>query len=263
VRRFIIAAAVLPVVVVTGVAYAATNFNSYTAGLSSTPSKAGTAKKPVGIGLNQSYAATSLVAGKAAGPLTDIKLTVYGVKANPAGFKTCSFALINAAHNDTGCPKGSMIGQGNTTAILGTKAPDRKALFPCNPRLDVFNAGGGKLVEFFVNTSTPGSAHYCNSIPTGATPPFVATMKQVGKNIVIDTPLPPYVSTNVTGAFYGSLVKQVVTFKASTKVKGKTVSFLTSVGCKSGKRPWNYQFTATDGTTTTVANVAGSAKCSK
>ena len=45
--------------------------------------------------------------------------------------------------------------------------------------------------------------------------PYPGFVKQQGKNQVTDVPLPPFVSTKVAGVpnFYGSLIKEVLTFK--------------------------------------------------
>ena len=260
-RRTIILASAL-FALVAGVAYAA-GLNTYTAALKWTPTKAGTAKAPVPIAFNEVFAAKSDDSSKNAAPLTDIKLTEYGVTSNYKYFPTCTDAQISAAHNDAGCPKAALVAQGPVTAILGPKDRSMGTSFACNPLLDVWNGGGGKLVFFFVTTLSPGSKYYCHGIPTGTTPPYDGTVKYSGKNLIQDTPLPPTVSTNVASAFYGSLVKQNLTFfKKSVKVKGKSYPFLQSIGCKSGKRPWSVKFTATDGSTTESKTVSGTAHCS-
>jgi hypothetical protein len=261
-RRTLILTTALFAVIAVGVAYAGT-LNSYTASLTFSPNKAGSAAKPVALGFNEKLSAKNKTSGKNAAPLTDIKLTLYGLKSNFKYFPTCTYAQISAAKNDAGCKKGALVAQGPVTAILGPKTLDPSGSFQCNPLLDVWNGGNGQLVFFFVTTGTPGSAHYCNGITTGTTPPYVGTVKQAGKNLIQDTPLPPTVSTNVVGVFYGSLVLENLTWKKlSVKAGGKSYPYLESVGCKAGKRPWTVAYTATDGSTTTTDKISGAAKCS-
>ena len=68
----------------------------------------------------------------------------------------------------------------------------------------------------------------CGGLTTGAAAPYTATVKQVGKYMVQDTPLPPDVSTragNLKG-IYGSLIAEHLNWKnLTTKVKGKTVGY--------------------------------------
>ena len=116
-------------------------------------------------------------------------------------FPTCSLAKIQAAKSDTGCPKGALVASGSITATLGpvtdtsTTSPQNA---PCNPLLDVWNAGQGKVVYFFVDQ---GPNHLCagGAVPTGFVGPFPGTVKTVGKNLVMNTPIPSYVSFPLTG----------------------------------------------------------------
>ena len=134
----------------------------------------------------------------------------------------------------------------------------------------MWNSGGGKLVFFFWSDTTPTSAHYCGGVPTGATPPYTGTIKNTsGKKLVIDVPLPSYVSSKVLGGpTWGSLVREQITWKKlSSKSHGKTHYFVSSIGCKSGKRQWKQQFTADftnpadTGGTNQSFTATGSAKC--
>ena len=136
---------------------------------------------------------------------------------------------------------------------------------PCNPLLDVWNAGQGKVVYFFVDQ---GPNHLCagGAVPTGFVGPFPGTIKTVGKTLVMDTPIPPYVSFPLTGVA-GSLTGEVLHWKKLTKKlkNGKTVAYGASVGCKSGKRPYSVTFTAKNGPGGQVQSdtVSASQKCSK
>ena len=49
--------------------------------------------------------------------------------------------------------------------------------------------------------------------------------------------------------------------KLTTKVGGKTVSFLSSVACKAGMRPWTVAYKYTNGTVNGTATVSGTSKC--
>jgi hypothetical protein len=251
-----------------GVAYAA--LNTYQAGLSFT-AKGGTPTKPVATGYTETLGAKNTTSGDRAGVLTDIKTTIYGLKADTKDFPTCSSTTILTGPKFNGnCPKASLIATGVVNAQIGgcpstspgCADPLAGNGAPCNPDLAVYNGGGGEEWFFF----TTHSATQCAGLKTGATAPYPGKISYKGKNMVIDVPLPPDVSTQVanTPGVYGSLTKEtlkVLTSKA--KVHGKTVWSLESIGCMHGKRPWSVSFTAVakaGAPKQTVTN-SGSAKC--
>lgn len=262
-RRIVVIATALAVLVGAVSAYAATSgFNTYGAKIQFAPNKAGSKKAPAPIAFTEKYVAGG-TGGNRTAPLTGIKTTIYGVSVNAKGFPTCSAAKIASAFTDAGCPKGALIATGAITAILGdvsnpsTSDPNQT---PCNPLLHAWNGGGGKIVFFFVDQAPQ---HTCGSLQTGQVPPFVGTVKQVGKNMVQNTPIPSYVSFPVSGV-EGSLTSETLHFlKVTRKVHGKTVAYSSSVGCKSGKRPYSVTFTAetAPGGTVQSGTVSGTQKC--
>ncbi len=255
-RRIAISFTAVVVLGAAAAAIAAAPFNTYTAALSFSPGKAGSAKKPVPTSVRQVLTATGTNGNRAA-PLTDLKSTIYGLKYDSAAVKaTCSFATVSAHSNDASCPKGALVATADVHALLGPANDPRanavdpttgkSAVTDCKPGLRVWNSGAGKLTFFFWTTTGIGSAHYCGGIQTGSTPPYPGTIKNAGKNLVIDVPLPSYVSNKVLGSpTWGSLVAETITWsKLSSKSHGKTHYFVSSVGCKSGHRPWTQKFTA-------------------
>jgi hypothetical protein len=244
-------------------AYAAGGFNNYAGTTMSFNKGVGTKSKPVGIGFTQSLVAKNNDATKAAAVLIDIKTKIYGLVSNAKKFPTCSGTKIAAQKSDTFCPKASKFAVGGVNSLLGDPTLALNNRVPCNPGLDVFNGGGGKLWFFF----TTNASHVCagGALHTGDTPPYPGTVKQQGKFEVVDVPLPPFVSTKVANQanFYGSLIKeQLKWFKVSTKVHGKTVFNNVSTGCQKGKRPWSVTFTSTtNGSDRSVQTVTGSSKC--
>jgi hypothetical protein len=245
-------------------AFAATGgINSYTATLKFSPNKAGSGKAPSATGFTQSYVANGTNGNRTA-PLTDIKTTIYGMVSDGKDFPTCSVAKIVAAGKDTVCQKGALVASGSITAILGPTADPSASdpnIVPCNPLLDVWNGGQGRLVFFFVDQAPN---HTCGPLQTGGVPPYLGTVKTVGKNMVQDTPIPSYVSFPITGV-EGSLTSLTLHWKnLSTKLKnGATVHYGASVACKGGKRAYTVAFTAesSPGGTPSVTAVPGVQKC--
>jgi hypothetical protein len=267
-RRVVVVATAFAVLIAAASAYAATGgFNSYTAKLTFGSNKTGSKSAPAAGGFTQKYVANG-TGGNRTAPLTDIKTTIYGLVSDGKDFPTCSLSKIQAAKSDTGCPKGALVATGSITALLGpANDPSATAtgIAPCNPLLDVWNAGQGKVVFFFVDVAPD---HLCagGAVPTGFVGPFPGTVKTVGKNLVMDTPIPSYVSFPLTGV-EGSLTGETLNWKKLTKKlkNGKTVAYGASVGCKNGKRPYSVKFTAENGPGGQQQSdtVSGSQKCGK
>ena len=253
-RRIIITATALTVLAAAAVAYAQTTSNTYTASFVFHEKGTGTRKKPVGVGFSEKLTAATATAGMRAAPLTDIKTTLTDMKVDLKGWPTCSAAKIIAAKNDTVCPKGALLASGGITAELGDNTLQGQGT-PCQPLLDAWNAGGGKVNFFFVVSGT----HQCGGLQTGATAPFTGTLVQSGSDVILDIPLPADVSTeaaNIPGT-YGSLTLETLNWpERSIKVRGKRVDWLQSTGCVQGSRPVSVAFTATDAAGETLTGSA-------
>jgi hypothetical protein len=267
-RRIVLIATALGVLVAAGAVYAATSnqINTYQASLKVAKVK-GTPSKPVPVGYTQDIKATGTNGNRTA-VLLDIKTKIFGLKesgAKGAGV-TCTLQQISAAHakGDAVCPKASQVASGFITAVLGMKNDFKAAGSACDPLLHVYNSGPGKLTFFFVDQ---GPKHLCLNgiVKTGSVGPYPATYKQQGKFLVVDVPVPPYVS--FPAGLAGSLVTEhLVWKKMSFKSNGKSVPSLASVGCQGSKRPNSATFTATlpapSGTgTPQSATVSNSSAC--
>jgi hypothetical protein len=262
-RRIVVVATAVAVLIAAASALAATGgLNTYTASLKFSPNKTGSGKSPSSMGFTQKYVASGTNGNRTA-PLTDIKTTIYGMVSDGKDFPTCSLAKIQAAKSDTGCPKGALVATGSITALIGplNDTSSSAPALPCDPLLDVWNAGQGKVVYFFVDKGS----HLCagGAVPTGFVGPFPGTIKTVGKNLVMDTPIPSYVSFPLTGQ-EGSLTSETLNWKNVSKklANGKTARFGASVACKGGKRPYSVAFTAESGGTSSTDTVSGTQKCS-
>jgi hypothetical protein len=261
-RRIMILGTALTAVLVAAsvaVAVAATGTNSYTAGFSYKPNKAGSKHKPASLGFTETLTATNNNSSDRAAPLTDIKTSIYGLKSNAKHFPTCNGNQMTAQKSDSFCNPKALVATGPVNAILGNSTL-QGAGTPCNPFLHVWNGGHGTLWFFF----TTGGQYQCAGLKTGATAAYAGHISQHGKYMVTDVPLPPDVSTSVANIpnFYGSLIKEVLTFKnLKTKFHHKTIGINESTGCLKGKRPTIVQFTATTPSGSQTETVNGSTKC--
>jgi hypothetical protein len=258
-RTAALAAAALVTLVLAGAALAA-SLNTYTASVTLKQNGAGSAKKPVALGLVATFAAAPATPGDAnADPLTNITLTLPKVTFHAAGFPVCSPATIAKARTDAHCPARALVATGPVSAALwGSSTPAMKG-YACDPVLDVWNAGAGKLTYFF---KIP-AGHTCAGLSTGAVAPWTGSLREVHGALVNDTPLPPDVSTNAGNiGLYSSLQGERLTFlKRTETVKHHTFAFLSSVGCEKGSRPYTVTYTATNGSVKQTSAVKGSARC--
>jgi hypothetical protein len=243
-RRILVVVTALAMLVVAGTASAATTqINNYTGTkLSFKPNKAGSKKKPTALGYTEALTAAG-VNGDRTAVLTDIKLKLYGIKETGKGFPTCSAAQITASPTfDASCPKGSMAATGSITAVLGAENDFTQPGSACDPLLHVYNAGQGKLTFFFVDTPT----HVClgGLLQTGSTPPWTATYKTQGKNLLVDIPVPSSISFPITGQAGSLETLNLNWIKQTKKINHKKVAEIASVACSHHSRPYSVTFNA-------------------
>lgn len=253
-RRITLIATAIGMLILAGVAYAATSqINTYTAKLTFKPKVAGTAKKPAAVGYTETLTAAGTNGNRTA-ILQDIKTKIYGLAVDQKDFPSCSLDKI-AATKGAGCPKGSLAATGYIHAEVGSPTDFKAGAAECDPGLNVWNSGPGKLTFYFVTTP----AHNCNAlgITTGGTPPYPGTVKKSGKFLVVNVPIPAAINRPLGLA--GSLKFEHLVFThQSKKVKGKTVQSLASVACQHGKRPYSVSFTANLPTTNQTQTVTKS-----
>ncbi|MFL5823458.1 MAG: hypothetical protein ACJ764_08465 [Solirubrobacteraceae bacterium] len=266
-RRFIISGAALAALVGGGVAFAASSdFNSYKATETFSPSAAGSPAHPSPFAVSEAWTAHGNN-GHNTAPLTRIVAKIYGEKTDAKDFPKCTAKMINSAGNSRGwnkvCPKGSLIGKGPVKSVF-VPASNASASNPpqCNPYLTIYNGGPGTYKGKPVNVQVfffeeypyaPGPQYSClnGAVKTGAAAAYngySTNASSANHNTwSIDIPLPPNVSTSAGGihGVYASLVKLNVTYgKLTKRVHGHVKAYGASIGCKNGKRPYSFTFYA-------------------
>lgn len=255
-RRIIIIGTAFAVLTGGGVALAAGNFDTFSATQTFSPNHAGSKAKPSPLGISEHWTAKGSTGGNAA-PLTKIVAKIYGLKYNGKDFPACTASQINQKNGNNGkwdnvCPTGSFIGGGpvkaKVTAPSGVGSGSN-----CDPELRIFNGGKNTQTFFFVDNpwkdkwGTVPSSDECAGATTGKScVAYTGKLSYQGPYAVLTIVLPPCASTDAAGLhLYAALQDLKVTYKKLTKkVHGKTVGYGESVGCKGGKRPWSFTFTA-------------------
>ncbi len=238
----------------------AASLNSYTSSVAARQSGAGTRRQPVALGLVVHLSAHTADAANAnAAPLTDLTLILPKVGFNSSAFPVCTVARIIAAQTDAGCPPGARVATGEVTAALWSPSEPTQTGTPCDPTLDVWNAGARRLTYFL---EIP-AGHGCSGLMTGAIPPWTGTLREVGTTLRIDIPLPASVSTDAGDlGLYAALESETLTFAKLTRTEGtRTTPFLESLGCVAGARPYTIKVSASDDGTPATATLRGSGRC--
>src|SRR5690348_175166 len=113
-RRVVISVVAVAVLAVAAVAYAQAQQNTYKVQGSASPTgKPGSKKKPVPVSVKFSYQVDE-ANGNQPSAIDRYKISFYGVRAvNGDKFPKCTADQISqAGNNDSGCPKGSLVGTG-------------------------------------------------------------------------------------------------------------------------------------------------------
>ena len=254
-KRFAVAAMVMAAMLV-GATSAFAAVNNYNATYKF-KGKPGTASKPAPLSFQQNIKVTPATPGSRAGLLHTIKTTISNVKVDTKGFPTCTAKQIAGASNfDKVCNKKALVAHGGIAAQLGGSDFTQPGQ-ACNPHLDVWNSGKGKLTFFFVSDASGKHSCLGGQIHTGQVGPFPASYKQQGKNLSVTIPIPNFVDQPVPSLF-GSLQGENLLWKSQT-VKGK--SDIVSTGCK-GKRKFTWAFNASlPGSGPETKKYKGSAAC--
>jgi hypothetical protein len=200
------------------------------------------------VSISEHWTVTGNGTNHNARPIAKVVVKQYGVQSFGQDFPTCTAAQINAAGNTKDwsvvCPKGSLIGGGPVEAELVSQTGAGRPV-ACNRYLDIHN--GGKRTEtffFVVGPQSPGGRYSCSIAKTGTScAAFSVGIKYANSVGTITIHLPPCVSPESLSGVYLSLRKLDVNYPDKTKGKGGH-TYLESMACKGGKRPYSTTFSA-------------------
>jgi hypothetical protein len=249
------------VLVVAGVAYAASNV--YTVQASISPTKSGTSKHPKAIGIHLTYNIRSSDPNALPRNVQKYKTFIQGILEKTNKFKACGTSRLNNPHQGPStCPKGSKIGSGY--AFVQATPSNRPLLkvyaHRCSLQVLIFNGGNHTLsLYLFSGNSVQGTAPCTPKRKQGFVETFTktssgltgtfsipATFRHVGSN--------PGTTWTITKLVLNEPVKKKT---ATHKVKGKTVKttigLFDSYSCPSnGQRQVKVTFTTVNGATSTA-----------
>lgn len=232
-KRFIPAGVAVACLASTATAFALqTTPSPVTVTAAATASKGmGTKQAPKGVGAGITTGATTSD-GSRPESAKELRSSWAGIVSNGKHFPKCTVDQIDMMQSDSTCPKGSLVAKGTLKAVIGPEADFDTPGANCVKEVRVYNAGANQATVLLV-----GSAADC--VGVGYLPPFPATWSKAGGidgGQTLVTPIPSNISHPLPGVL-GSTTQLTMNFmKQSVKFKGKKEFYLSSVGCKGGKR---------------------------
>ena len=252
-RKKVIAVTAMFVLGLAAYAYAQAQQNTYGVTASTSPTRAGTAKKHVPIGLKFGYTVGEAT-GRRPAVIKKYSIRFAGVYVNPSAAGTCKQSVIDSKGAD-GCPAKSIVGTGFIENQTGaTDNPNDKSI-ECNAKLSVINVGKMKAsiyVEGDPNQTDPRQ-RCAIQLASGIPAKFV---NRKGENS-LDFTVPDSLTHPGSPAISNAVVNVTSSIKKMTK-NGKGF-FESRGGCKKGKRRVRVIFTPETGPTATETTTI---KCS-
>lgn len=144
-RLLLPVAAIAGLLVPAGVAHGVTN--TYDVAASTSPTKAGTKKRPVPVAIRFAYTVGERD-GLRPSPVKRYRIFFRGLRVRHSGFRRCSFTRVSRDNSDRRCSRAARIGTGGVNTIIGdTNNPADQAL-RCFLTLRIYNAGPRRAVLF-------------------------------------------------------------------------------------------------------------------
>jgi len=234
-------AAIAAALIVAASALAAGQVNTYNVSAKTSPTTAGTAKKPVPISLTFDYTVGETNNLRPA-VVRQYSIQFNGVKVTTKGFKTCSATQINNAQGDSVCPTAAKVGAGTIQNTVGPTSDPTQQPAKCSLSLTLYNAANNHAT-LYIGASRGATPQTCAgaTIHNAIDATYIRNRAGTSLNFVV----PPSLLHPVPG------IDNAVTFvqsKINLLKKGKTAYYASAGGCKAKKRAVTVTFTQEDGT---------------
>lgn len=249
----ILAMAVAGLMVFAAVALAVQE-NEYTVSGKVTPTKAGTKKKPIPIGLDFGYTVSEKDGDRPA-LINKYSIHFAGLQVNSAVAKACTAEQIDRDQSDVNCPKGSLVGTGNVENKAGASADETADTIACHLDLRIHNGGNNHLTLFLSGGPSPNGPTDPKNCPLNVAKAIDARFvkRSNGTSLVFevdDTLLHPAEGFDNAVVFVESTIKKI-----TKTIGGKKRGFFESAGkCRGGKSQVKVTFRQVSGVKETVAS---------
>jgi hypothetical protein len=247
----LLSTAVIAVLALAAVAFAADNTYSVTG--SSSPHKAGSKSKPVPVSVNFNYTVGTTDSNTQPSAINKYKIDFFGVRAvNGDKFPKCTAASIEQTQSDANCPKKAVMGSGSIDAIVyPSNDPSSSTLIPCKQKFKFYNSGKGKAVLYLFPDPSADPNSNCGGLKT--VPPVpVNYVKGSGGGTALSFTVAPQVLHAAPGLTTAVRSVKSKINKVTVKKKGKTYGYYESVKCDGKNRPITVTFGTEAGQTSTA-----------
>lgn len=231
-----------------------TRTNTYNVTASTTPRTTGSTKAPKPVGVKFNYKVGEQNNNR---PIVIEKYSIRfsGLHTNGNSFPGCTAAQINAAGNDSGCPKGSAVGTGDVTNNVGAANNIADKSIVCFLKLTVYNSRNQKAALYL-----EGGPNATPSCPTEIAVAIDARFVRRGSATALEFTVPQSLKHPIAGLDNAVIDVKSSIKRITRKVNGKTKGFFEARGgCKAGSRDVTVVFTPESGPSATAQTKA---KCS-
>jgi hypothetical protein len=266
-KLWVIGAAAMLALALAAIAYAQQpeRTNSYTVSGSVSPTKAGSTRNPVPIGINFAYT-VSEQSGLRPSPVSRYSIRFRGVRQNSNLFPGCTFRKINNDQGSHNCPGRALLGRGTIVAHAGSESNRSDQSIVCPLNLEVWNSRQNKAAIYVVGgpNAPAGKTTSCRVNQNAA---LDANFVRRGNEVALEfnVPLVPFrqqLGTLNNKDDPNALEVSVVSVEANIprktrRFRGKRRGFFEGVGgCRGGSRIISVTFLNEDGKTGTAQDKA-------
>ena len=254
-RKKVVALTAMLTMAVAALAYAQAQTNTYSVSGSTSPTRAGTSKKPVNISVKFGYKVGEQ-SGNRPSPVKKYSIKFAGLRVNTAAFPKCSASTLESK-GPKGCASGSKVGSGFIKNATGAKDNPQDRSIECNAALSVYNAGNGKGVIYVAGSPSSTDPRTRCAIELAAPIPARYVRSNSGRDTALEFSVPqtllhplPTLDNAVTD------VNSTISGK-TRRYRGKSVSYFQSIGgCVRNRRNITVTFTPETGNSSRAQRLA-------
>lgn len=241
-RKVLALVAVLAIGGVTAAVAMAAQVNKYSVQGKVNPARSASKKHPLPIKLDFDFQ-VSEVSGNRPAPIKTYTIGFFGGADHGEAFPTCAASKINAAGNDSKCPKGSLVGGGVVKSFTGATSNEADKSIPCNLAMKLYNGGRHRLAIYLHGTPPDCAVSLSQAIDAR----FIKAFG--GKGTALQFTVPDNLRHPLPGLDLAVVDTTSTINKVTTKYHGKKIGFLDAEQTcpKSRKVPMQVTFTTETG----------------
>ncbi len=230
--------------------------NRYEVTGGTSPTKAGTKKRPVPVGVEFHF---TVARSRTAAPAVIRKYSIRfaGLNVNTGPFPKCAQSVIDE-QGSRGCPRGSLVGTGFIENATGrTDNPNDRSI-PCNAGLEVINLGNNRASIYVQGDPKQADPRRKCAVQLAAGIPARFVRQSGGRGTSLEFEVPESLRHPGTPNLSNAVQRVESRIRRLTRrVRGRQVGFFESVGgCVRRKRNITVTFTPEQGASARAQHLA-------